>query len=117
MADNDLDDLGLPFCDVLLSDLTISPGTLTPQFGPSHTEYTAEAGSSPVTITPTNDHNARFEFLDGNDVPAPDADGALDGHKVKTGRKNPWPPPSHAQKVCRCRNHPVHQNPERTTPV
>ena len=82
VADNDLDDLGLPFCDVLLSDLTISPGTLTPQFGPSHTEYTAEAGSSPVTITPTNDHNARFEFLDGNDVPAPDADGALDGHQV-----------------------------------
>ena len=82
VADNDLRDLGLPFCDVLLSDLTMSPGTLTPQFGPSHTEYTAEAGSSPVTVTPTNDHNARFEFLDGNDVPVPDADGALDGHQV-----------------------------------
>ena len=82
VADNDFRDLDLPFCDVLLSDLTVSRGMLTPQFEPSHTDYTAEAGSSPVTVTPANDHNARLEFLDGNDVPVPDADGGLDGHQV-----------------------------------
>ena len=34
VADNDLDELGLPYCDVLLSGLTVSPGSLVPTFDP-----------------------------------------------------------------------------------
>ena len=85
VASNDLTSLGLPFCDVLLSGLTINPGTLTPQFQSSHTAYTAEAGQLRITVFPTNDHNATFQFLDENDAGIPDADGALDGHQVDLG--------------------------------
>ena len=69
VARNDFDDLGLPFCDVLLSGLTVSPGSLVPQFDPYRTDYSASVGLSPVTVTviPTNDHDATFLFLDEND--------------------------------------------------
>ena len=82
---NDLVRLRLPFCDVLLSGLTINPGALTPQFQSSHTDYTAEVGQLRITVAPTNDHNAAFQFLDEDDVGIPDADGALDGHQVDLG--------------------------------
>ena len=82
VAVNDFGDVGLPFCDVMLSGLTISPGTLIPEFEPGGTEYTADVGSSPVTITPTNDHNAQLAYLEENDAQIPDADGAVPGHQV-----------------------------------
>ena len=76
MADNDLYELGLPFCDVLLSGLTVSPDSLVPQFDPGRTGYSASVGLSPVTVTviPTNDHGATFQFLDDNDLVLVDAD-------------------------------------------
>ena len=77
MASNDLASLGLPFCDVLLSGLTISPGVLTPAFTPYQIAYTAAVGPSPITVTPANAHNAAIAFLGENDVLIPDADGAL----------------------------------------
>ena len=85
VANNDLGGLGLPFCDVLLSGLTISPGVLTPRFDSGRTDYTAEVGVSRITVTPTNSHNATFMFLDENDAPIPDADGTLAGHQVELG--------------------------------
>ena len=87
VASNDLASLGLPFCDVLLSGLTISPGVLTPRFEYGRTDYTAEVGVSRITVTPTNSHNATFMFLflDENDAPIPDADGTLVGHQVELG--------------------------------
>ena len=85
VANNDLGDLGLPFCDVLLSGLTISPGVLTPRFESGRTDYTAEVGVSRITVTPTNSHNATFMFLYENGAPIPDADGTLVGHQVELG--------------------------------
>ena len=82
---NDLAYLGLPFCDVLLSGLSISPRRLTPPFDPYHTEYGTVTGLSPVTVTPTNDGPATVRFLDENDGEIADADGALDGHQVEIG--------------------------------
>ena len=82
VASNDLASLGLPFCDVLLSGLTISPGVLTPAFTPYQIAYTAAVGPSPITVTPANAHNAAIAFLGENDVLIPDADGALAGHQV-----------------------------------
>ena len=69
VVDNDFDELGLPFCDVLLSGLTVSPGSLVPQFDAHRTDYSASVGLSPVTVTvnPTNDHDATFLFFDEND--------------------------------------------------
>ena len=85
VASNDLASLGLPFCDVLLSGLTISPGVLTPAFTPYQIAYTAAVGPSPITVTPANAHNAAIAFLGENDVLIPDADGALAGHQVDLG--------------------------------
>ena len=78
VAENDLYDLDLPYCDVLLSGLTVTPGTLVPQFDPYRTAYSASVGLSPVTVSivSTNDHSATFLFLDENDREIADADSA-----------------------------------------
>ncbi len=88
---NDLDELGLPFCDVVLSGLAVSPGSLAPAFDPYRTEYSASVGLSPVTVTvtPTNDHNATFQFLDNIDVVLADADNSLAGFQVEFGGRVP----------------------------
>ena len=38
-----------------------------------------------VTVNPTNDHNATFQFLDENDVEVADADNTLEGFQVEFG--------------------------------
>ena len=78
---NDLDSVGLPFCDVQLSGLSISPGTLSPAFDADVTDYTATASGAQITLTATNDHRARIQFLDSNDATLPDASG-WPGHQV-----------------------------------
>ena len=87
VVDNDFDELGLPFCDVLLSGLTVSPGSLVPQFDAHRTDYSASVGLSPVTVTvnPTNDHDATFLFFDENDIEVADADNTLEGFQVEFG--------------------------------
>ena len=83
VAVHDLGDLGIPYCDELLSGLTIDPATsLEPPFDPYHTHYTVVAEESQVTVTPTNDHGATFEFLDGEYGALADADGSEAGHQV-----------------------------------
>ena len=91
VADNDLDELGLPYCEVLLSGLTVSPGSLVPQFDPYRTGYSASVGLSPVTVTvaATNDHDAAFLFLDENGVEVADADNALEGFQIEFGAGTP----------------------------
>ena len=82
VAENDLDALMLPYCDVLLSGLAIDPGSLTPSFDPYHTDYTAVANASTITLTPTSAHNATFEFVDVNDSAIADADANLAGYQI-----------------------------------
>ncbi len=84
---NDLARVELPHCDVLLNGLTLGPGLLLPQFDPYRTEYSASVGLSPVTVTvtPTNDHNAMFQFFDNNNVELSDADNSLEGFQVEFG--------------------------------
>ena len=83
VAVHDLGDLVIPYCDELLSSLAIDPATsLEPPFDPYHTSYTAVAEESQVTVTPTNDHGATFEFLDGDYGALADADGSEAGHQV-----------------------------------
>ena len=85
IEDNDLDDLVLPFCDLLLARLDISPGTLTPVFDPSQTDYFAEVGPPPVTVTATTEQDATIRFLDENDGEITDADGTLGGLQIDLG--------------------------------
>ena len=85
VADNDLHDVGLPFCDVLLSGLVIDPGSLIPPFDSDRTDYTAVVGQSRVTVTPTNDHSATVQLLDQDRNEIADADGSLAGHQVDLG--------------------------------
>ncbi len=91
VVNHDLDELDLPFCDVLLSGLTVSPGFLAPTFDPNWTDYSASVGLSPVTVTviPTNDQNATFQYLDDNDLVLVDADSALEGFQVEFGGRVP----------------------------
>ena len=82
LRDHDLAAVGLPFCDVLLSSLSISPGTLTPQFDPYRTEYTAGARSSRTTVMAVNGDGATLRILDVNGADLADADGASAGHQL-----------------------------------
>ncbi len=81
LDNDDLDEVDLPFCDVALSSLTISPGELSPEFDPGVSRYTAEVEQSPVTIAPVTGHGATFELLDSD--PITDADASAVGHQVE----------------------------------
>ena len=77
-----LKDIGIPYCDVLLSGLSITSGTLSPQFDAYVTDYRAAARASRITVSPSGRHNATFEYLDGDDIVLADADRAQAGHQV-----------------------------------
>ena len=79
----DPDELGLPFCDVALNDLTVSPGRLSPEFEVSESSYTVEIPAYETTITPANYQGASFQFLDAGGNVLTDADAARPGHQVQ----------------------------------
>ena len=70
--------------DATLSELALSPGTLTPTFDPETTQYTATVENTVerVTVTVTADSEATVAYLDANDAVLADADGGSDGHQV-----------------------------------
>ncbi len=79
---SDLYELGLPFCDVLLSDLSIHPGLLIQPFDSYRTDYTIAEGQSRVTVVLVNDHDASFVFLDEDNKVILDANDAHEGYRV-----------------------------------
>ena len=86
MDENDLDETGISFCDLLLSRLTIAPGSLSPAFDPYVSYYIAMVGSaSQFTVSPVNDHNASIRFLDENHVEVSDANDTLAGYQANLG--------------------------------
>ena len=82
VATSDLNELSLPYCDVLLDGLAISPGSLQPAFDPYRIDYAVLASMSQVTVTPLNEKDATFQFLDQNENEIADTDDSLDGHQV-----------------------------------
>ena len=78
-----LRDIGIPYCDVLLRGMSITPAELRPEFDPYVTGYTAAATASRVTISPTSRFNASFQYVDQNDEVLADADVAQAGHQVE----------------------------------
>ena len=65
--------------DATLSGLSLSNGTLSPNFSPEHTSYAATVVDTVVrvTVTPATNHaGATLEYLDADDVPLADADTA-----------------------------------------
>ncbi len=96
VEEHDLGELGLPFCDVVLSSLAIRPGGLIQAFDPYRADYTVAIGPSRVTVVPTNDHNASLAFFtvyDEGGVTVEkalrDADTALLGFQVDFGSNVP----------------------------
>ena len=85
VTEHDLDELGLPYCDVLLRGLTISPGLLTPTFDSDHTDYVAAVDSAWITVTSIKGHDSTLQFLDENRREMVDADGSLEGFQVALG--------------------------------
>ena len=79
---NDLHRVGLPFCDVVLSSLTVTPGSLNPPFDPFETGYTVDVYQPRITVIPTNAHGAKIEFLDAGYGPVSDIDDSLDGLQI-----------------------------------
>ena len=82
VSTSDLDELSLPYCDVLLDGLVISPGSMMPTFDPYRIDYAVLASMSKVTVTPLNERDATFQFLDQNENEIADTDDSLDGHQV-----------------------------------
>ena len=76
---------GLLSSDAALSALTLSPGTLDPEFSPAHASYTATVRNSEtrVTVTAMANHDAAtIEYLDASDAALTDADTSAEGHQV-----------------------------------
>ena len=82
VLENDLEELGTPSCDVLLSGLTVSPGSLVPAFDAEHTSYSTVVGQSQITISATYGSNVALQILDQEGSAIPDADNSLAGHQI-----------------------------------
>ena len=76
---------GLLSSDATLSALTLSSGTLDPEFSPAHASYAATVRNSETRVTVTamaNDDAATIEYLDASDAVLADADTSAEGHQV-----------------------------------
>ena len=83
LRNDDFDDTDLPFCDVALSSLTISPGELDPAFETQVMRYSATVSEPQVSIVPVNDHAATFEYYVGSSrTPATVADPSAVGFQA-----------------------------------
>ena len=82
---NDLNRLGLPFCDVLLDGLVVSPGAPAPSFDRYRPGYTAEVSTPIATVLPISRRNATFQFLGEDGHELADADAAVPGIQISTG--------------------------------
>ena len=74
-----------PSTDATLSGLTLSEGTLTPDFATTTTSYMAsvENSVSQITVTPTTTHaSSTVELLDSDDMALTDADAGTESHQV-----------------------------------
>ena len=66
VQETDLFGLGLPFCDVLLSGISISAGEMTPIFDPYHTRYAASVGPPNFRLVLTNEHDSSINIRYGD---------------------------------------------------
>ena len=76
---------GTAAADATLSGLTVSPGTLAPEFASTTESYTASVGNSvmQLTVTPTaSQSSAAVSYLDGENATLADADGGTAGQQV-----------------------------------
>ena len=82
---NDLSRLGLPFCDVLLDDLVVSPGALAPSFDRYHPDYSTEVTTPIVTVLAISRHDATLHVLGEDGRELADADDTAAGIQIGTG--------------------------------
>ena len=81
--EHDLDELGIPFCDVAMSGLSVSPGQLDQPFDSTRTSFDATVYQSRVTVAPTSVERGSFEILDDGGNLISDADTAASGYQVE----------------------------------
>ena len=82
VGSHDLASLDLLYCETLLSDLNVTPGTLTPQFDSDVTDYTATVTGTQFTVGAVKDPSATLLYLDRDNTELSDADTVSDGHQV-----------------------------------
>ena len=82
---HDFYQLDLPYCDVLLDDLVVSPGALAPSFDRYHTEYATEVSTPIVTVRPISLYNPTLQFLGADGHELADADDTVPGMQIDTG--------------------------------
>ena len=80
--DHDLDELGIPFCDVALSGLTVSPGQLDEPFDSTQTSFSATVYQSRITVAPAAVERGSFDILDDGGNLVADAEAGAPGHQV-----------------------------------
>ena len=80
--DHDLDELDIPFCDVALSGLTVSPGQLDEPFDSRQVSFPATVYQSRITVAPAPLESGSFDILDDGDNLIADADTIAAGHQV-----------------------------------
>ena len=86
--DHDLDELGIPFCDVALSGLTVSPGQLDEPFDSTQTSFAATVYQSRITVTPAAVERSSFDTLDDGGNLIADADASASGHQFDLSSDN-----------------------------
>ena len=82
---NDLAQLDIPHCDVLLRYMAVTPGDLHRDFEPYRTAYTAESFAPQITVGAIGGPGASLTFLDNLSRPLSDADVVAPGHQVDLG--------------------------------
>ena len=82
IPNNDLKETGIASCDLPLSGLTVSPGSLIPSFDPNHTSYSAVVGQSQITISATYGSNVTLQILDQDGNAIADGDSSVVGHQI-----------------------------------
>ena len=82
MDRHDLDELGIPFCDVALSGLTVSPGRLEQPFDSSLASFDATVYQSRVTIAASLVEGGTYAILDDSANPIADADATATGFQI-----------------------------------
>ena len=82
LRNSDLDDLGLPFCDVALSSLDVAPGQLDDPFDYTETRFSATVHHSRITVTPIAVEGATFQFRRSDNSVVSDADPSEIGHQM-----------------------------------
>ena len=88
VENNDASELTLPYCDVLLSSLSIEGARLSPAFNPYSDTYSAVAGPSMVTVLAQAPSGSRVVLVDETNEVIGLPPQLLGGHKIELANES-----------------------------